>query len=219
MYYIILILLVYTVNGQKWVTEFDTIKDLVHSGHLVVIENALKNPDDYIQNITYSTKTGWTRDHRVWWNGYIGSGDKFTKDIMIPYKKLWGELAMIDGPIKFYMDSTKYEKNDYIEAHTDYDLQGRSRELTVLLHLTRDFPVECGGELVWCGFEGCKVIRPSWNTLYIFKPHPSSWHIINRIQCGVRKAIGGFVYTDIISEQSKTYHQVFGNANNKIKYL
>lgn len=88
------------------------------------------------------------------------------------------------------LTTNRYKKYDYLDFHTD---DNPDRALTFILHLS-DGDKRCGGQLIWAGGKGIREIYPSFNTLYMFIPSKTSWHMIQQLSCGVRYSISGWFY-------------------------
>ena len=95
---------------------------------------------------------------------------------------------------RVHLALTKYEKGNYLELHNDH--QFGARALSFVLHLNRISP-ECGGDFIWAGDRGIKKARPMENTLYLFLPTTSSFHMIETVHCEKRYAISGWFYVDM----------------------
>lgn len=172
------------------------IRLALSNGQLVKIPNAFENPERFELNTTKDWKMeNGERMGFEWYERHLCKKcvTPFTQEIR-KYMHFFEDVLMTSVDNKDRLNVTfsgsKYKEGSYLDPHMDFS---DNRILSVVYHITPSWEERCGGELLWWGGIGQKVLPPSYNTLYLFIPRPTSSHSISHVHCGERYAFGGWL--------------------------
>lgn len=193
---LLIIMISSMAHAQKmhWFDDFIEIKRQLMDGRMVRIPNAFTQEviDKYIdfENCKWEEELGVAdNEKREWFKRHKDRdcANPFSEYLM-KHKQYFENFLPTKTISEVKLTATDYRTDDYLELHNDY---GNKRVLTFILHMSNAKP-DCGGKLIWAGEYGIKKALPRINTLYLFIPTSQSYHSIETVRCGSRKAITGW---------------------------
>lgn len=175
-----------------WFQHSDEIATALWSNQIVEISNAFENPSRFDLDM-YEHWESQPSSNEVDFHRHILKNTVESRRLiqeLNKYKMFFEDIILNEMIIseKSFM-STMYVENDYLETHTD---NTHNRILSFVYHNTKTWNDNCGGELIFEGGFGQKIIKPSYNTLYLLIPSNKSHHRIKDVKCGKRFSISGW---------------------------
>lgn len=203
-------------NDLWWFKYLDEISVALWNNQLVEIPNAFQNPSRF----DLDTNNGWVAQsspNNVDFERHVLNdcvqADEFVKELN-NYQTIFEDLILNHMTISGgNFKCTKYIENDYLETHTDMT---NNRILSFVYHNTKKWNKNCGGELIFEGGFGQKIIYPSYNTLYLMIPSERSQHRIRDVTCGSRYSISGWGH---INEKGLALKMMEKIRDSKMKHI
>lgn len=188
-------LLIGQVSATYWFKDYMEIRKKLINGEIVRVRNAfpheIMSQFDDIEEVEYEHQSRNNDLGIEWFTRDINYdyADPF-EDWLMEHKNIFELLVPEMHITHVNLTTTRYKKYDYLDFHNDHN---PNRALTFILHMT-DGEKRCAGQLVWAGDKGIREIYPKYNTLYMFIPSKTTWHMIQQANCGERYAISGWFY-------------------------
>jgi len=191
------------VEKLWWEEDIIAMRIALANNQVVKIPNAFPNPERFsLEEQEWTTKKGFDQDQHEWFERQVCENctGAFFQEIK-KRQKLFQNILM--NPVRIEnFSGTRYTEGNYLDSHDD---DTEDRVLTIVYHNTKDWDPKCRGEFVWQGGNGGQRELPSYNTLYLFLPRTKlSEHSIDKVRCGERFAISGWLYADDVSSEYLT---------------